>query len=84
MGKGSGFGVRVVLCPPTFPPPKFGGGGGNIGMSEMVNQMNFPNVQKYTGYVIKWPNMIINDLLTELQQVGITRGFKMGEKEIIQ
>ena len=51
MGKGSGFGVRVVLCPPTFPPPKFGGGGGNIGMSEMVNQMNFPNVQKYTGYV---------------------------------
>ena len=62
-------------------------GGGNIGISEMVNQMNFPNVQKYTGYVknvIKWPNMIINDLRTELQLVGITHSFKMGEKEIIQ
>ena len=61
-------------------------GGGNIGISEMVNRRNFPNVQKYTRYVkniIKRPNIIQNELRTVWQLVEVTHSFKTGVKNII-
>ena len=45
------FGFGGCRAPQNVPPLNLGGVGGNIEISEMVNQRNFPNVQKYTRYV---------------------------------
>ena len=62
-------------------------GGGNIGISEMMNRRNFPNVHKYTRYVnniIKQPSITQNELSTKWQLIEVTHSLKTGVKNIIQ